>query len=211
MTDTRWLDPEQQRAWRSYLFGAQRVTEALNRQLEDDAGVSLSEYELLVRLSEAPDHTVRMSELAAQIMHSRSRVTHTVARMERRGLVRREACADDRRGVNCVMTEAGWDLLVAAAPGHVEAVRHNLVDLLTPEDFHTLGRIMTTVLDGPDAEGAAERARAGRPVQRDNHCRSSPGAVHWRSADHRRRVPRAQRLNRPLRDHLHDHTDDHER
>jgi len=154
VTQTRWLDADQQRAWRAYLLGAQRLSEALNRQLEDDAGISLSEYEILVRLSETEGRTMRMSELAAQIMHSRSRVTHTVARMERRGLVRREACSDDRRGVNCVMTDEGWDLLVRTAPGHVEAVRRNLVDLLAPEDFAALGRIMATVADGPDAQVA---------------------------------------------------------
>lgn len=155
MSEIRWLDEAQQRAWRSYLLGTMRVTEALNRQLEDDAGISLSEYEILVRLSEAPARTVRMSELAAQVQHSRSRVTHTVSRMERQGLVRREACADDRRGVNCVMTDAGHDLLVRSAPGHVEAVRDNLVDLLSGEDFRALGRIMDAVAEGPRVSGSA--------------------------------------------------------
>lgn len=162
MTETRWLDGDQQRGWRAYLLGTQRLQEALNRQLEEDSGISLSEYEILVRLSEAEGRTVRMSELAAQMMHSRSRVTHTVARMERQGLVSRQACSDDRRGVNCVMTDAGWELLVRAAPGHVAAVRRHLVDLLEPDDFTTLGRIMAAVAAGPDAH--EQDAGPGHPA-----------------------------------------------
>lgn len=147
--EPRWLTPDEQVAWRAYLLGSARLAEALNRQLEEDAGISLSEYEILVRLSEAPDRTIRMSELAASLMHSRSRVTHTVTRMQKRGLVDRSTCLDDGRGVNCVMTEAGWQLLVRSAPGHVQAVRDNLVDLLPPGRFAALGEAMAAVARGP--------------------------------------------------------------
>lgn len=148
-TPVRWLTAEQQRWWRAYLLGTAALQDALNRQLDADADISLSEYEILVRLSEAPQRTVRMSELAASVMQSRSRLTHTVSRMERRGLVERRACLDDGRGINCVLTPAGFDLLDRTAPGHVGAVRAHLVDLLTDEEFRTLGRVMERIAEGP--------------------------------------------------------------
>lgn len=141
----RWLDVDQQRYWRSFLVGSARLTEALGRQLEADSNLSLSEYEILVRLSEAPEHTARMSELAASLMHSRSRITHTIGRLERRGLVERRTCAADGRGVNAAMTPDGYRLLVAAAPGHVRAVRANLVDRLTDDQLRSLGEAMALV------------------------------------------------------------------
>ena len=149
--EVRWLTPEQQVSWRSYLLGVARLTEALSRELDEDSGLSLSEYEILVRLSEAPERTARMSELASSLVHSRSRLTHTVSRLERRGLVERRSCADDRRGVNVAMTEAGHALLVAAAPGHVRTVREQLVDVLTPEQLTALGEAMALV--APDVTG----------------------------------------------------------
>lgn len=141
----RWLDADQQLWWRSYLLGSARLSEALGRQLETDWGLSLSEYEILVRLSEAPEHTLRMSELAASLMHSRSRLTHTVGRLERRGLVERATCLADGRGVNAVMTAPGYALLVAAAPSHVRAVREHLVDRLTDDQLRALGEAMALV------------------------------------------------------------------
>ena len=148
-----WLTAEQQRHWRAFLAGSARLADALNRQLEDDAGLSLSEYEILVRLSEAPDRTVRMSELALSLVHSRSRITHAVARLERRDLVERRECPDDRRGVNCALTTAGYRLLVEAAPGHVSAVRELLVDRLTDSELQALGVAMSKV--APEAAGDA--------------------------------------------------------
>ncbi len=149
-----WLTMEQQRAWRAYLSGSARLTEALTRQLEQDADLSLSEYEILVRLSETEGRTLRMSELASSLVHSRSRLTHTVTRLERRGLVRRETCVADGRGVNCVMTDEGYTLLVAAAPGHVRAVRAHLVDRLTDEQMLALGAAMERIAEGPVADGS---------------------------------------------------------
>ncbi|MFC8922178.1 MarR family winged helix-turn-helix transcriptional regulator [Cellulosimicrobium sp. NPDC057127] len=141
----RWLDADQQQLWRAYLEGTVRFVEAMSREHEERSTVSLNEYELLVRLSESPDHTLRMSALAEGLARSRSRVTHTVARMEARGLVRRSASTGDRRGVNCVMTEAGQRTLVEAAPAHVAAVRRFMVDVLTPEQFRALGEAMSVV------------------------------------------------------------------
>lgn len=158
--DVRWLSEDQQRSWRAFLLGSARLTDALTRQLEADHGLSLSEYEILVRLSEAPDHTLRMSELADNLMHSRSRITHTIARLERRGLVERANCLADGRGVNAVMTDVGYALLVDAAPGHVRAVRANLVDVLSPAQLHELGEAMALV--APQSRGECEAALDAR-------------------------------------------------
>jgi len=159
-TPVRWLTAEQQRSWRAYTEGTARLLQALGTELEEDANLSTGEYEVLVRLSEVPERTMRMSELADQVAHSRSRLTHTVGRMERAGLVRRSACETDARGVNCTMTEHGWQVLVAAAPGHVHAVRDNFVDLLTDEQLAAIGAAMAVV-----AEALAPPARRPAPAR----------------------------------------------
>ena len=146
-TEVRWLTAEQQEHWRAFLVGTARLTDALGRQLERDSGLSLSEYEVLVRLSEAPDRTLRMSLLADELAHSRSRITHTVRRLEAGGLVERQACEADGRGVNCTMTDVGHARLVDAAPGHVQAVRAHLVDVLDDEQLRALGAAMAAVRD----------------------------------------------------------------
>jgi DNA-binding MarR family transcriptional regulator len=141
----RWLTPEQQVAWRAYRDGTALLMDVLSRELEEDAGLSLAEYEVLVRLSEAPERTLRMSELAGELAHSRSRLTHTVRRMEEAGLVARHPCAADARGVNCTMTDAGWQRIVQAAPTHVASVREHLIDVLNDEQLHALGSAMDVV------------------------------------------------------------------
>ena len=151
-SEVRWLTHEQQEHWRAFLVGTARLNDALGRQLERDSDLSLSEYEVLVRLSEAPDRTLRMSLLADELAHSRSRVTHTVRRLEAAGLVRRRACVGDGRGVNCTMTDEGYARLEAAAPGHVRAVRANLVDVLTDEQLRALGEAMAAVRDALTAD-----------------------------------------------------------
>jgi DNA-binding MarR family transcriptional regulator len=145
--EIRWLTTEQQEHWRAFLVGSARLNDALGRQLERDSGLSLSEYEVLVRLSEAPGHTLRMSLLADELAHSRSRITHTVRRLEASGLVERQACEADGRGVNCTMTEVGYARLAVAAPGHVRAVRAHLVDVLTDDQLRALGEAMGAVRD----------------------------------------------------------------
>jgi DNA-binding MarR family transcriptional regulator len=141
----RWLDDDEQEVWRAYLDVMRLLMDRLQKQVSEDSGLSLGEYEVLVQLSEAPDRQLRMSELAARIVHSRSRLTHTVGRMEKRGLVRREPCEDDGRGVMCILIDAGFDVLVEAAPGHVEAVRQAIFDPLTPDDVRALGVAMHKV------------------------------------------------------------------
>ncbi len=136
---TRWLTAEEQVHWRSWLTATSLLPDRLGRDLQETHGMTLADYEILVRLSESPDRRLRMSELAGKTLASRSRLTHQIDRMERAGLVTREVCTDDGRGLNCVMTDKGWELLVAAAPDHVESVRRTIVDVLTPEEFRVLG------------------------------------------------------------------------
>jgi DNA-binding MarR family transcriptional regulator len=143
--DVRWLDKEEQTAWRAYLDGTRLLFQALDRQLTADAALSLTDYELLVRLSEAPDGTLRMRELADATLSTRSGVTRAVTRAERAGWVRRVECEDDRRGMNAELTEAGRAKLEAAAPGHVQAVRKNLLDLLSPQQLDRLTEIGTAL------------------------------------------------------------------
>ncbi|MBO3083470.1 MarR family winged helix-turn-helix transcriptional regulator [Cellulomonas fengjieae] len=144
-TTVKWLDAEQQAHWRSFRGGVDRLYAALDHELEQETGLSRHEYEVLVRLSEAPERTLRMAQLADNLAHSRSRLTHTIRRMEEQGLVVRLPCVEDARGVNCTLTEKGWQTLVAAAPSHVQSVRNHLVDVLSPEQFAALGDAMETV------------------------------------------------------------------
>jgi DNA-binding MarR family transcriptional regulator len=119
----------------------------LDRDLNSGHGLSLPEYEIMVRLSEAPDNRMRMSELADSLNHSRSRLTHTVARMEEDDLLKRESCGTDRRGVFAELTEAGWERLREAAPTHVEGVRRYLVDAVSSDDLTAVGRAFTAVAE----------------------------------------------------------------
>jgi len=145
---TRWLDDEEQATWRAYLAASRALMDTLDRELQRDAGMPHAYYEILVRLSEAPDHSLRMSDLADAAGASRSRLSHAVARLEEAGWVRREDCPTDRRGQLAVLTDAGLATLAAAAPGHVEGVRTHLFDVLTPAQVAELRRISEAVLGG---------------------------------------------------------------
>src|SRR3954471_18691680 len=134
-SETRWLSSEQQRAWRAFIIGSTLLTDTLDRELRQEHGLSLGEYEILVRLSESPDRTLRMAQIAESMQHSRSRVTHTVSRMEKAGLIKRVAAEDDKRGVDAVMTPEGWELLKAAAHTHVTGVRAHFVDVADAADY----------------------------------------------------------------------------
>ena len=147
-TATRWLDAEQQRVWRAYLLGSARLAERLDADLRE-FGLDLGEYEILVTLSEAPERRVRMSELADAVHQSRSRLTHTVSRMENAGLVDRSSCPTDRRGVWAHLTDEGFRLLEVAAPTHVEAVRRNFVEAMSAADYAAIGRAFSAVLAVP--------------------------------------------------------------
>lgn len=143
---TRWLDDEQQQAWRAFLGAVQALQSGLDAQLMAEAGMPHAYYELLVHLSEAPDRRLRMSVLAERTGSSRSRLSHAVAQLEARGWVRREPCPTDRRGQLAVLTDEGFQALEQAAPGHVTAVRELLVDRLTPEQLRQLRRISEAVM-----------------------------------------------------------------
>ena len=152
MDHTRWLDEDEQRTWRSFLWAGRLLFDRLDRQLQHDAGLPHAYYEILVHLSEAPGRTLRMSELAATSLSSRSRLSHAVARLEEAGWVARRACPTDRRGSFAHLTDAGMARLEQAAPGHVEAVRTHLFDQLTIEQQHALRDISDALLahlDGP--------------------------------------------------------------
>jgi DNA-binding MarR family transcriptional regulator len=142
--EPRWLSAQEQHAWRAYLRGSRLLEAALDRDLQSH-GVQLSEYEIISMLSEAPGRRLRMSSLADLVVQSRSRLTHTAARLERRGWVRRESCLEDRRGVELVLTEEGWTAVQDMARVHVESVRRNLVDAMPPELFAALGSAMAAV------------------------------------------------------------------
>lgn len=144
---TRWLDPDEQRTWRAFLTASRALMETLDRELQHDAGMPHAYYEILVRLSEAPERRLRMSDLADASGSSRSRLSHAVARLEAAGWVRREECPTDRRGQIAVLTDEGFATLAAAAPGHVEGVRRHLFDALSPAQVDQLRRISETLVD----------------------------------------------------------------
>ncbi len=144
-TEPQWLTQEQQRIWRAYLLGSARLFEKLDADLRQ-FGIDLAEYEILVSLEEVAGQRMRMSELAQAVHQSRSRLTHTIARMERSGLVVRTSCPTDRRGVWAEVTEAGFELLRTAAPSHVAAVQTNFVEAIGAPDYAAVGRAFEAVL-----------------------------------------------------------------
>jgi DNA-binding MarR family transcriptional regulator len=144
---TNWLTAEQQRSWRAWIAASQLLNDRLNRELQEQHGLTMADYEILVRLSESPDRRMRMSELAEVTLSSRSRLSHQVDRMEKAGFVERQVCDDDRRGSFAAMTDHGWDTLVLAAPDHVDGVRRHLVDQLSASDFAALGAACQQVAD----------------------------------------------------------------
>jgi DNA-binding MarR family transcriptional regulator len=170
--EPHWLTTEEQHAWRAYLRGSRLLEAALDKDLQSH-GVQLSEYEIISMLSEAEGRRLRMSSLADLVVQSRSRLTHTAARLERRGWVRRESCLEDRRGVELVLTDEGWQAVQDMARVHVESVRRHLVDTMPPELFAALGTTMDAISAGILRSGAAEapvtpglsgRAKVARPL-----------------------------------------------
>jgi DNA-binding MarR family transcriptional regulator len=152
MAGTRWLSETEQRAWRSYLEATTLLFDALDRRLQQDAGIPHGYYEILVRLSEAEGRTIRMSELADRTRSSRSRLSHAVARLEERGWVVRRECPTDKRGQLAVLTDEGFAALAAAAPDHVHAVRQYVIDPLTAEQIAQLDRIGQAIVASLEAD-----------------------------------------------------------
>ncbi|MFI2666708.1 MarR family winged helix-turn-helix transcriptional regulator [Micromonospora carbonacea] len=152
MAGTRWLDDDQQRAWRAYLRMQAEVAARLGRQLQADSGLSFADYGVLVQLAEAPDGRLRPFELQRDLQWEQSRLSHHLGRMQRRGLVDREECPQDARGAFVVLTAAGRAAIEAAAPAHVDTVRRLVFDRLDPDEVRALERIATRVVEGLDAE-----------------------------------------------------------
>jgi DNA-binding MarR family transcriptional regulator len=139
-TDTSsrgWLTPDEQQAWRAYLATSKLLFRQLDRDL-NPFGLSGNDYEILVVLSEAPEHRLRMTDLADATAQSRSRLSHQITRMEAAGLVRRDTCPGDKRGLFAVLTDGGMATIERVAPNHVESVRRHFIDRLTPEQLDTL-------------------------------------------------------------------------
>jgi DNA-binding MarR family transcriptional regulator len=134
------------RAWRNYVTGAAMLADRLHRELQDGHGLSLADYEVLVRLSEQPARRMRMSQLAEDVASSKSRVSHQVARMEKEGLLVRRECAEDGRGVLAELTDRGMRALETAAPTHVEGVREHVIDLLSREEQEVVAKVFDRVI-----------------------------------------------------------------
>lgn len=140
----RWLTASEQHAWRAFLRGSRLLSETLDDDMQEH-GVSLSEYEILAMLSEADPDGLRMSALADLVVQSRSRLSHTALRLERRKLVRRRPTPGDGRGVELSLTPAGRAAVDRLSPIHVRSVRAHLVDVLTPEQLRQVGHAMQIV------------------------------------------------------------------
>jgi DNA-binding MarR family transcriptional regulator len=159
LAEVRWLSPAEQETWRAFLAATRLLFEELERQLQQEAGIPVTYYEILVALSEAPDRTIRMHDLADLTRSSPSRLSHAVSRLDEAGWVERFSCATDRRGAFAHLTDKGFAALEAAAPGHATAVRRYVFDRITPEQSDELGRILAVIRDGLDAEGRCPAAR----------------------------------------------------
>ena len=151
VNQTRWLTDEQQSTWRALISMTGTLQAVLDRQLQRSSGMPHAYYMILAMLSEAEGRSLRMSELAALLHASASRTSHAVSRLEEAGWVRRERHPTDGRGNVAVLTEAGWDVLVAAAPAHVEAVHAAVFDPLTAEQVEQLRGIALAISGGLEA------------------------------------------------------------
>ena len=145
-----WLDERQQRAWRGWIDASRRIQAAVERQLKDDHGLTADDYEVMVRLSETDGGRLRMSDLAACVANSPSRLSQRIDRMARAGLVRRDRCDDDGRVQYAVLTPDGLARLQAAAPDHVAEVRHQFIDRLTADEIDLLAEVLPRLAEPVD-------------------------------------------------------------
>ncbi|MFC7587569.1 MarR family winged helix-turn-helix transcriptional regulator [Nonomuraea antimicrobica] len=148
MTDPRWLDTTEMAAWRAFLFTSHLLERRIEEQLKAVAGLTHPQYEILVVLSEAPGQQMRMTELARDVVVSKSGLTYQVNRLEKAGLVERATCPSDERGVLAVLTERGRRCLERVAPGHVEVVRAYLIDRLSRDELHAMTSAMRKTEEG---------------------------------------------------------------
>jgi len=150
VTQPRWLNDRQQEMWRGWINATRRINAAIEKDMRAHSGLTGDDYEVLVRLSEAPDQRMRMTELAEAVTNSPSRISQRVDRLEREGLVCRSKCPNDGRAFHAVLTDAGFAKLAEAAPAHVEAVRRALIDRLTCEEIEFLADLMPRLADPVD-------------------------------------------------------------
>jgi DNA-binding MarR family transcriptional regulator len=155
-TAPEWLDESEMQAWQAFLRASTRLMERLDAEL-DGFGISLADYEILVHLSAEPSGELRMTELAAQTLVSRSGLTRRLDRLAERGLVVRRSCATDRRGVLAVLTPAGRARLEEAAPTHVDGVRRHFISQLRGQDLQGLADSLNAVVDSSERAEPARR------------------------------------------------------
>ena len=153
MTEVRWLNAEERATWLRLVAVLGLLPAALDAQLHRDEGLTLFEYLCLAMLSEAPERTLRMTALAARTNATLPRLSRVISGLEQSGLVAREPCPEDRRATNAVLTPAGWDKIVQAAPGHVASVRELVIDAQTPTQLAQLARICDHLLSRLDPDG----------------------------------------------------------
>ncbi len=151
--DTRWLTQEQLAAWVRLAAVLELLPATLDSQLRRDAQLTHFDYYVLAMLSEAPDHTLRMTALAERTTATLARLSHVVQRLEGRGLLERFPCPQDRRATNARLTEAGWQKVRESAPGHVTTVRDVVIDALTPDQITQLSAITDAILRRLDPDG----------------------------------------------------------
>jgi DNA-binding MarR family transcriptional regulator len=151
--DTQWLDEGERAAWLRLVAVVELLPGVLDSQLRAEAGLTHFEYFVLAMLSETPERTLRMTALAQRTNATLPRLSHVVRRLEGRGLVERFPCPEDGRATNARLTDAGWDAVVAAAPGHVDTVRRHVLDPLTVEQLEQLRDIGDALLTRLDPEG----------------------------------------------------------
>ena len=150
MTDDRWLTADQLSAWKKLIAVVELLPGALESQLRRDADLSHFEYFTMAMLSEAPEHTLRMTALASLTNSTLARLSHVVSRLEEKDFVSRKPCSDDRRATNAALTANGWAKVVATAPGHVATVCQTVIDALTDTDVADLDGIMGRILGALD-------------------------------------------------------------
>jgi DNA-binding MarR family transcriptional regulator len=172
-TEPRWLDDTEMRGWLGLVQVMHLLPLALDRQLQDEAGMPHAYYQLLAMLSEAPGRSLRMNALAGLTATSQSRLSHSMTRLEERGWVERRPCPDDRRGQVAVLTDAGVAALAAAAPGHVAEVRRRVFDLLQPAQVEALADVAQALAAGLSAEVCPTTRSPAGPRLEGAPCPSS--------------------------------------
>ena len=167
--EARWLTPTEQRVWRKWLDLGTRINNATGRELQRDSDISLADYEVLVHLSEAPDHRKRIVALAEMIRWERSRLSHQITRMAKRGLVRRESCENDGRGAYVILEEHGLEVIEATAPGHADTVRNLMFEQLDAKHLAALEDVLKII----EPQVAAQERRTAEALEADRRAKKA--------------------------------------